>query len=216
MAPTDIGRLLGHTDPAKSLPWYLREDKHRLGRAYRKANPLDRYVAAALDVDAQAKGEPCVFYYLADGPDGRPRMCGNPHFARCVHQMACIECEAFIDHDLAEAIERRDSVLTVAVPVPLPPHLIAALDDEGEDRATGGRRLMAPPALPSPAFHFNATVVPHGRTAESEDLQARLADLEAVAAQRRGKTDQRSAAMHAIAQEMDRVRALLAARERDG
>jgi len=121
MAPTDIGRLLGHTNPAKSLPWYLREDKHHLGRVYRKANPLDRYVAAALDVDAQVRGEPCVFYYLADGPDGRPRMCGNPHFARCVHQMACIECEAFIDHEMAEAIEKRAGVLTIAVPIPLPP-----------------------------------------------------------------------------------------------
>lgn len=51
MAPSDIGRLLGHTDPLRSLPWYLREDKHRLGRAYRKANPLERYVAAILDTE---------------------------------------------------------------------------------------------------------------------------------------------------------------------
>ncbi len=82
MAPADIGKLLGHTDPLRSLPWYLREDKHRLGRAYRKANPLERYVAAILDTNAHARQEPCVFYYLADGPDGRPRMCGNPHFSR--------------------------------------------------------------------------------------------------------------------------------------
>jgi len=40
MAPADIGKLLGHTNPVTSLPWYLREDKHHLGRAYRKANPL--------------------------------------------------------------------------------------------------------------------------------------------------------------------------------
>ncbi len=72
MAPSDIGRLLGHTDPLRSLPWYLREDKHHLGRAYRKANPLERYVAAILDSDAHAKQEPCIFYYLADGPEGRP------------------------------------------------------------------------------------------------------------------------------------------------
>jgi hypothetical protein len=76
MAPADIGKFLGHTDPLRSLPWYLRGDKHRLGRAYRKANPLERYVAAILDTNAHARQEPCVFYYLADGPDGRPRMCG--------------------------------------------------------------------------------------------------------------------------------------------
>jgi len=39
MAPAAIGPLLGHPDPLGSLPWYLREEKHRLGRAYRKANP---------------------------------------------------------------------------------------------------------------------------------------------------------------------------------
>ena len=62
MAPADIGKLLGHTDPARSLPWYMREDKHHLGRAYRKANPLERYVAAILDTNAHARQEPCVFY----------------------------------------------------------------------------------------------------------------------------------------------------------
>jgi hypothetical protein len=72
MAPSDIGRLLGHTDPLRSLPWYLREDKHHLGRAYRKANPLTRYVTAVLDPNAQAKQEPCIFYYLAEGSDGCP------------------------------------------------------------------------------------------------------------------------------------------------
>jgi len=82
MAPADIGKLLGHTNPARSLPWYMREDKHHLGRAHRKANPLERYVAAILDTNAHARSEPCVFYYLADGPDGRPRMCGNPHFPK--------------------------------------------------------------------------------------------------------------------------------------
>src|SRR5258708_3237302 len=98
MAPSDIGRLLGPTDPRRALPGYLREDKHHLGRAYRKANPLERYVAAILDTDAHAKQEPCIFYYLADGPEGRPRMCGNPHFSRSIHQMRSVECDASIAH----------------------------------------------------------------------------------------------------------------------
>ncbi len=216
MAPTDIGRLLGHTDPAKSLPWYLREDKHHLGRAYRKANPLDRYVAALLDVNAQAKGEPCVFYYLADGPDGRPRLCGNPHFARCVHQMACIECEAFIDHEMAETIEQRDDVLTIAVPIPLPPHVVAALDDGGEGGGSARLGDALPPTLPGAAFHFNKRVPLRGVEGGAEDLWARLAHLETLVAEKRGKADRRSAAMQALVQELDRVRALLAVGEREG
>lgn len=87
MAPADIGTLLGHTDPLRSLPWYLREDKHRLGRAYRKANPLERYVAAILDTNAHARQEPCVFYYLSDGPDGA-RECAATHTSRA----ASINC----------------------------------------------------------------------------------------------------------------------------
>src|SRR5260370_26560207 len=35
MAPAAIGKLLVHTKPARSLPWYMREDKHRLWRVYR-------------------------------------------------------------------------------------------------------------------------------------------------------------------------------------
>ncbi len=42
MAPYDIGKLLGHTNPNKTLPWYLKENLHQLGRMYRKANPLEQ------------------------------------------------------------------------------------------------------------------------------------------------------------------------------
>jgi len=61
MAPADIGKLLGHTNPARIASLDMREDKHHLGRACRKANPLERYVAAILDTNAHAKQEPCVF-----------------------------------------------------------------------------------------------------------------------------------------------------------
>jgi hypothetical protein len=61
MTPYDIGKLLGHTNPNRTLPWYLKENLHQLGRMYRKANPLDRTVHALLDTDAAGRGEPCVF-----------------------------------------------------------------------------------------------------------------------------------------------------------
>src|SRR3989440_9653767 len=160
MAPADIGKLLGHTNPARSLPWYMREDKHHLGRAYRKANPLERYVAAIPDTNAHARQEPCVFYYLSDGPDGRPRMCGNPHFSRCIHQLQCIECEAFIDHEQAEAIEKREGAVLISVPIPLPPQMVAEWNEQDEAGNDGQSELEAlpPPVLPGPAFHFNKKV----------------------------------------------------------
>jgi len=207
MSPMDIGRLLGHTDPARSLPWYLREDLHRLGRVYRKANPLDRYVAAVMDVEAQARGEPCVFYYLADDPEGRPRMCGNPHFSRCVHQMACIECAAFIDHELAATIERRDGVLRIAVPVPLPPQL--ATDESDLDDVRVHTTGLPPPPLPGPAFHFNMRIprsaVDSGAAA---DPRERLRQLEEqVRAKQEAGTDRRSAALGALVREIALLRA---------
>lgn len=218
MAPSDIGRLLGHTDPLRSLPWYLREDKHHLGRAYRKANPLERYVAAILDTNAQAKQEPCIFYYLADGLEGRPRMCGNPHFSRCLHQLKCIECEAFIDHELAEAIEKREGAITISVPIPLPSQVVVELNEQDEEGKEMAERSMhlPPPALPSPAFHFNKKVPMRSVTTPTEDLQLRRTQLEAQIAKKQGKTDCRNASLRALMQELVEVKARLGAQEKDG
>jgi hypothetical protein len=216
MAPSDIGKLLGHTNPAKSLPWYLREDKHHLGRVYRKANPLERYVAAILDTNAQASQEPCVFYYLADGPDGRPRMCGNPHFSRCIHQMMCIECEAFIDHEQAEAIEKREGAIVISVPVPLPSQMVAELNDQDEAESSAKSKLEAlpPPTLPSPAFHFNKKVPLRSPTTEAEETRARLEQVEAQIAKKQGKADRRSASLQALLRERDALQARLEEQER--
>ena len=215
MAPADIGKLLGHTDPLRSLPWYLREDKHRLGRAYRKANPLERYVAAILDTNAHARQEPCVFYYLSDGPDGRPRMCGNPHFSRCIHQLQCIECEAFIDHEQAETIEKREGALVISVPVPLPPQVVAELNEQDEAGSDARTKLEAlpPPMLPSPAFHFNKKVPLRSTPNAAEDLHARLAQVEAQITKKQGKVDQRSASLQALVRERTELQARLEAQK---
>lgn len=216
MAPVDIGKLLGHTDPLRSLPWYLREDKHHLGRAYRKANPLERYVAAILDTNAHARQEPCVFYYLADGPDGRPRMCGNPHFSRCIHQMMCRECEAFIDSELAEVIEKREGALIISVPVPLPPQMVDELNEQDEAAGDIATRLetLPPPALPSPAFHFNKKVPMRSPMTEAEEIHARWQQVEAQIAKKQGKTDRRSASLQALLKERAELQARLAAQEK--
>ena len=216
MAPADIGKLLGHTDPLRSLPWYLREDKHRLGRAYRKANPLERYVAAILDTNAHARQEPCVFYYLADGPDGRPRMCGNPHFSRCIHQLQCIECEAFIDHEQAEAIEKREGTIVISVPIPLPPQMVAELNeqDEAGNDAKVKLETLPPPLLPGPAFHFNKKVPMREPPNAAENLRERLAQVEAQIAKKQGKTDRRSASLQALLKERTELQARLEAQEK--
>jgi integrase len=132
MTPYDIGKLLGHTNPNRTLPWYLKENLHQLGRMYRKANPLDRTVQALLDTNAAAKGEPCVFYYLTDGPEGRPRLCGNPNFRTCYHQLQCAECGAYIEPEMAEVIERRPGCLHIAVAIPLPEQLVEDLSKQEE------------------------------------------------------------------------------------
>ena len=216
MAPADIGKLLGHTDPLRSLPWYLREDKHRLGRAYRKANPLERYVAAILDTNAHARQEPCVFYYLSDGPDGRPRMCGNPHFSRCIHQLQCIECEAFIDHEQAEAIEKREGAIVISVPIPLPPQMVAELNEQDEAGSDAKLKLetLPPPTLPGPAFHFNKKVSLRSAINEAVDPQARLQQVEEQIAKKQGKTDRRSASLQALLKERTELQARLEAQEK--
>lgn len=158
-----------------------------------------------------------MFYYLADGPDGRPRMCGNPHFSRCIHQLQCIECEAFIDHEQAEAIEKRDGAIVISVPIPLPPQMVAELNEQDEAGSDGKTKLDAlpPPTLPSPAFHFNKKVPMREPPKAAEDLRERLAQVQAQIAKKQGKADQRSAAMKALLQERDSLQARLEALEKE-
>ena len=194
----------------------MREDKHHLGRACRNANPLERYVAAILDTNAHARQEPCVFYYLADGPDGRPRMCGNPHFARCIHQMMCQECEAFIDSEQASVIEKREGALLISVPVPLPPQMVDELNEQDEGTNDIATRLatLPPPVLPSPAFHFNKKVSMRSPTTEAEEVNVRLQQVEAQIAKKQAKTDQRSASLQALLKERAELQARLEAQEK--
>lgn len=214
MSASDIGRILGHTNPSTTLPWYMRESKHRLGRAYRKANPLDRQVAALLDPEAMKKRDPCVFYYLADGPDGRPRMCGSPDFAVCHHQLQCIECEMFIDAEQAEVIERRPHVLTIAVPIPLPPQVAADLDARDEVGQEALTRDVEPPPVPDPAFHFNKKAPPRRSASDVEQLQERLCALEDELTHKPGKGDRRNAAVRSLMEEIGTVKAQIDLRER--
>jgi integrase len=209
MAPYDIGKLLGHTDPNRTLPWYLKENLHQLGRTYRKANPLDRTVQALLDTTAAAKGEPCVFYYLSDGPDGRPRLCGNPNFRTCYHQLQCAECEAYIDTEMAEVIERRPGCLQVSVSIPLPEQLVEDLNNREEGIPV--REPPPPPPIPSAAFHFNTKVTArieepsNQSTSESDQLHMRLVGLEAQLAAK-GKQDARNVSTRLLKQEISQLK----------
>jgi integrase len=151
MTPYDIGKLLGHTNPNQTLPWYLKENLHQLGRMYRKANPLDRTVHALLDTNAAGRGDPCVFYYLSDSPDGRPRLCGNPNFRTCYHQLQCAECAAYIEMEQAEVVEKRPGVLHIAVPLPLPEQLVEDLNKREAGVPTA--EPPSPPPLPAAVAH---------------------------------------------------------------
>lgn len=208
MTPYDIGKLLGHTNPNLTLPWYLKENLHQLGRMYRKANPLDRTVHALLDTNAAGLGEPCVFYYLSDSQDGRPRLCGNPNFRTCYHQLQCAECAAYIETELAEVIEKRPGVLHIAVPIPLPEQLVEDLNKQEAGIPTD--KSPAPPPLPSPAFHFNKKISAHiERTNDQEaneldQLHTRLMELEAQLAAK-GKQDTRNVSIRLLKQEMSKI-----------
>ncbi len=213
MTPYDIGKLLGHTNPNRTLPWYLKENLHQLGRMYRKANPLDRTVHALLDTNAAGRGEPCVFYYLSDSQDGRPRLCGNPNFRMCYHQLHCAECEAYIETELAEVIEQRPGVLHIAVPIPLPEQLIEDLTKQEEGVPIG--EPPPPPPIPRAAFHFHKQVAARIEGAsdqnpsEVEQVRARLLDLETQLAAK-GKQDARNVSIRLLKQEIGELKRRLA------
>jgi hypothetical protein len=53
--------------------------------------------------------------------------------------VAQIECEAFIDYELAEAIEKREGAIVISVPVPLPAQMVSELN--GQDVVGGNTKL---------------------------------------------------------------------------
>ena len=185
---------------------------------YRKANPLDRTVHALLDTDAAGRGEPCVFYYLSDSPDGRPRLCGNPHFRMCYHQLQCAECAAYIETEQAQVIEKRPGVLHIAVPLPLPEQLVADLNKQAAGIPTD--EPPSPPPIPSPAFHFNRKQAAHiggmenQQTSELDQLRTRLVELEAQLAAK-GKRDTRNVSVRLLKQEISEIHKRIADLERE-
>jgi integrase len=211
MTPYDIGKLLGHTNPNRTLPWYLKENLHQLGRMYRKANPLDRTVHALLDTNAEGRGEPCVFYYLSDSPDGRPRLCGNPNFRTCYHQLQCAECAAYVEVEMAEVVEQRPGVLHISVPIPLPEQLVDDLNKREEGIPVAPS--PSPPPLPSPAFHFNknvsACMTSDQSLSEEDRLRFHLKDLETQLATK-GKQDTRNVSTRLLKQEINELKRRLA------
>jgi len=210
---TYIAKLLGHTD-LKTLPWYLREDKHMFARMVRKHNPLDRMVTAILDTEAlkRGEGEPAVFYYLGYGPDGRPHLCASPDYQTCIHQMRCTECEMHVDAEQAEVIARRPGVLTIEVHIPTPP-LVAELLDQEEELGVEVMRHLPAPEVPGPAYHFNKSVPPRSSDPELQQMKQELEALSAEWAEKAGKFDLRSVGMKSLKKRIADLAAKIETRE---
>ncbi len=209
---TYVAKLLGHTD-LKSLPWYLREDKHMFARAVRKHNPLNRMVTAILDTEAMKRGagEPAVFYYLGYGDDGRPHLCASPDYSTCVHQMHCRRCEMYVDAEQAEVIARRPGVLTIEVHIPTPPLVEELLDQEGLGEEIS--QHLPAPEVPCPAYHFNKNVQPRSSDPELEEMKKQLEGLTNEWAEKAGKFDLRSVGMKSLKKRIADLAAKIEARE---
>lgn len=195
---TYISKLLGHTD-LRSLPWYLREDRHQFARTIRKHNPLERMVTAIFDTNAlkRGAGEPAIFYYLGDGPEGKPHLCASPDYQTCVHQMRCTECEMHVDAEQAEIIARRPGVLTIEVHIPTPPQLAHLLDQEEELGMEITRHLPAP-EVPNPSYHLNKQMPSRNCRPELQQMKKELEMLTNEWAEKVNKFDMRSVGMKSL------------------
>lgn len=125
--------------------------------------------------------------------------------------------EAFIDHEQAEAIEKREGAIVISVPIPLPPQVVAELNAQDEAGRDAKLKLdmLPPPILPDPAFHFNTKVPIRSVPTEAEDLQARLAQVEAQIAKKQGKADRRSASLQALLKERAELQTRLDVQEKE-
>jgi hypothetical protein len=99
-----------------------------------------------------------------------------------------IECEAFIDHERAEAIEKREGTIMISVPIPLPSQIAAELNKQDEAGSDAKPKLEALPlpTLPGPAFHFNKKVPLRSAPNAAEDLHVQLAQVQMQIAKKQG------------------------------
>ncbi len=183
----NISTFLGHRSP-DMVRRYAREDPFQHARAMRQADVLVRTMMGLYDPSAAAHGLPSVFFYLAYGPDKRPRLCASPQHLACPHRLRCVQCAMFLDAEEAEALERKPGVLQVGVAVPMEPEDTALErgDKETLDAILDRRKHLPPPEPPGPAFHVNKWLgQPEGQVPTSyliakgdvEALQARLTEL---------------------------------------
>jgi len=209
---TYIAKFLGHTD-LKSLPWYLREEKHLFAREVRKHNPLNRVVTAILDTEAlkRGAGEPVVFYYLGYGDDGRPHMCASPDYSTCIHQMHCRRCEMYVDAQQAQVIERRPGVLTIEVHIPTPPLAEEVLDQQGLGEEI--TQHLPAPEVPDPVYHLNKNVPPRSFDPALQQMKQDLKALTAEWAEKAGKFDLRSVGMKSLKKRIADLAIKIEARE---
>jgi len=210
---TYIAKLLGHRD-LKTLPWYLREDRHQFARTIRRHNPLERMVTALLDPEALKRGssEPAVFYYLGDGPQGKPHMCASPDYQTCIHQMKCARCEMHVDSEQAEIIARRPGVLTIEVHIPTLPLVTNLLSQEEALEVEITTHLPAP-EVPSQAYHFNTSMPSRSEDPQLQQMKHELEVLTTEWAEKAEKFDLRSAGMKSLKKRITTLVAKLQERE---
>jgi len=152
----NISTFLGHRSP-DMVRRYAREDPFQHARVMRQADVLVRTMMGLYDPGAAAQGLPSVFFYLAYGPDKRPRLCASPQHLACPHRLRCVQCAMFLDAEEAEALEHKPGMLRVSVAVPMAPEdaALARGDKETLDAILDRRKDMPPPEPPGPAFHVN-------------------------------------------------------------
>ena len=104
----------------------------------------------------------------------------------------------------------------ISVPIPLPPQMVAELNEQDEAGSDAKLKLetLPPPTLPGPAFHFNKKVPLRSAINEAVDPQARLQQVEEQIAKKQGKTDRRSASLQALLKERTELQARLEAQEK--
>jgi hypothetical protein len=95
--------------------------------------------------------------------------------------------------------------------------MVAELNEQDEADSDAKLKLEAlpPPRLPSPAFHFNKKVPLRSPENSTENLHARLVQVEAQIAKKQGKADQRSASLQALLKERAELQTRLEVQEKD-
>ncbi len=173
----DLAEYAGHNN-TRTIKHYARQNPIQLHRRIKKADDTSRVIEGVVDLQAAAKGQPALRWFIGYDADGEPMFCGNQHFITCAHRLDCERCGMFIGGEKAKLLEDGKNALPIEAKVPMTPieKCVVDGDQEGAEACRAALKKISAPEAPDISLIFN----PEGLSNHELEKLAQLATADAL------------------------------------